>query len=363
MRWTHSVLLAAGLALMGASSAQAGFTYTILDFPGSIYTDATDINHSGTVVGAYQDASGFYHGYTYDSGTGTYTSLDYPGAVNTYGDHINASGQVSSTWDDGLVSQGYRYDGSYNQVNASSLGAVATGSPDDYLSINDAGNVAGTYFDGVGDRHGFYYDAGTNSYLNIDPAGSTDTSVSGLDALGNVAGTYEDGLGVHGFVYDAATATYTTLDVPGAVITVVNDIDNAGDVAGYYFDSFGIHGFAYDGTFTDIIPPNFFDESVVTGIDSMQGMVGIYPGFFGDRGFYFDGVKYYKFSAPGAFETDPNAINDVGLIVGNLDDGFTDHGFIAEHTSTVPEPSSVSLFGAAILALFGFGWVRKRRAA
>jgi uncharacterized membrane protein len=57
-----------------------------------------------------------------------------------------------------------------------------------------------------------------------------------------VAGSYVDSSGVtHGFIYD--DGTFTTLNVPGAYDTSVDAINDRGEVAGSYLDDTGEHGF------------------------------------------------------------------------------------------------------------------------
>lgn len=80
-------------------------TFTQIDFPGALQTEAWDINDDGVIVGWYQvgsSASGFalYNG--------QFTSFGYPGARATLADGINASGRIVGTYtDDFLVYHGF----------------------------------------------------------------------------------------------------------------------------------------------------------------------------------------------------------------------------------------------------------------
>jgi len=61
------------------------------------------------------------------------------------------------------------------------------GSTGEYgLALNNWGEVAGSYFDGAGNRNGFLYTDG--KYATIDAPGATDTYVCGMNDLGQILG-------------------------------------------------------------------------------------------------------------------------------------------------------------------------------
>ncbi len=67
-----------------------------LDYPGSTFTQATGENNHGLVVGTYMDSAGATHGFVYDSNTATYTSVDDPDGVGvTFVNGINDKGQLA----------------------------------------------------------------------------------------------------------------------------------------------------------------------------------------------------------------------------------------------------------------------------
>jgi probable HAF family extracellular repeat protein len=55
--------------------------------PGSTYTRANGINASGQIVGDYSDAAGHGHGFLLDHGS--YTTLDVPSSIFTEAHAIN----------------------------------------------------------------------------------------------------------------------------------------------------------------------------------------------------------------------------------------------------------------------------------
>jgi hypothetical protein len=80
-----------------------------LDFPGSIFTQATGENNRGLVVGTYQDSANAFHGFVYDSKTATYTSVDDPHGVGvTFVNGVNDRGMlVGFTMPTGTTASGF----------------------------------------------------------------------------------------------------------------------------------------------------------------------------------------------------------------------------------------------------------------
>lgn len=72
-----------------------GGTFTMLDFPGSVFTQALGLNNHGQVVGDYVDAAGDMHGFLYTVGTANYLSIDDPNGIGTTTiNGINDKGQL-----------------------------------------------------------------------------------------------------------------------------------------------------------------------------------------------------------------------------------------------------------------------------
>jgi len=178
-----------------------GTTWTILDYPGSAYTQINGINNSKVVGSYYASSPNYTHeqGFVYD-GT-TWTSLDFAGSVYTSANGIEGSIIV----------------GTYDTY--------------DYRS--------GDY------RHGFIYDGTT--WTTLDVPGSDSTGIRGINE-NNIYGGFTDGLGTHGFIYDGTN--WTTLDMPGITGgrsgTCVTGVEGF-NVVGYYSTSDGdTHGFIYE---------------------------------------------------------------------------------------------------------------------
>jgi hypothetical protein len=78
-------------------------TYTTINVPGDIDTEANGINDNGLIVGGAYNPSGATYGDGFIDNGGTFTTFDYPGSVYTYingvsdsdvfvGEYLNADG-------------------------------------------------------------------------------------------------------------------------------------------------------------------------------------------------------------------------------------------------------------------------------
>jgi probable HAF family extracellular repeat protein len=174
--------------------------------------------------------------------------------------------------------------GSYTTINVP--GAVNT----DVVSINNAGDIDGTYQDSAnGPHYGFLYSHGT--YTTIAPPGSQNTHVSGtINSSGEIVGSFTTTSGsVSGFIYDHGT--YTILNFPGAVeLTGPLNINDKGQVVGSYLTCSdhqitGQNSFIYsDGKFTTIPPET--GGPTANDINNKGQIVGTYTRADGNtRGF------------------------------------------------------------------------------
>jgi hypothetical protein len=124
--------------------------FTSFDPPGAISSNASAVNPSGVVVGAYTDNAGIGHGYIFDHGT--FTTIDFPGATFTFIGGGNAEGDVVGEYND-AAGIGHSFLRSSKGVFTSfdppgATFSVATG-------INPGGIIVGVYFDSAGVEHGY----------------------------------------------------------------------------------------------------------------------------------------------------------------------------------------------------------------
>jgi len=225
------------------------------------------INTAGAIAGMYSDASNWYHGFVLPA-NGTITTIDVPGAIadwhaGTTPMSVNAAGDVTGFYrDTGLVYHGFvrAANGTTTfPIDAPGAGA-GTYEGTEPLSINAAGDIAGFYTDATFTHHGFVLPAnGTITTFDAPGAGTGTGTFKGalgtapisINTAGDIAGTYTDASGArHGFVR-AANGTITTFDAPGAGTgtgmlqgTVGFSINDAGDIAGGYLDASAVlYGF------------------------------------------------------------------------------------------------------------------------
>jgi hypothetical protein len=153
------------------------------------------VNNANLAVGFYNDSHGVSHGYTYNIPMGTFSAdINDPNASTTVGGTVTAA-------------------------------------------INNSDEIAGFYTDTSRVIHGFIDNGG--SFTTVDPMGSTETELLGLNDNGIADGFAVIGGFQHGILFDSLTDTFTILDPPGSTATTLNGINNAGDVVGFYVD--GMH--------------------------------------------------------------------------------------------------------------------------
>jgi uncharacterized membrane protein len=243
--------------------------------------------------------------------------------------------------------------------------------------INARGDIVGRYLDADGVFHGFRLRQGV--FSTIDFPGASLTAAFSLNARGDIVGRFLDATGIdHGFLL--RDGEFTQIDFPGAAGTEARGITNAGDVVGLHFDPDGVeNGFLLkDGTFHNIHVPDSGGEHVGMAQDNGRVLVGSFgspdghtygfvrnrPGEFqpihfpgpdlvctgarwinekGDivgvlgrncagvrQGYLLRQGKFVTIDPPGAVDTQADAINDDGVIVGLYtdNDGVT-HGYKA----------------------------------
>jgi len=200
---------------------------------------ASAVNDLGQIVGSYIDASGFYHGYERSGGTFTKLNVPFAGATDTLAVAINNSGEVVGTWNGSSgSSHGFTLIG-ITYASFDYPAATQTAATD----VNTAGTIVGYYSDVSGVYHGYLLSGGT--YSSFDPPGSVATFATGINDTGDIVGTYcitsecvSTSVGEQGFLLSGGV--FTTITIPGEVETGLSDINNSGAVIGYYHDAAGL---------------------------------------------------------------------------------------------------------------------------
>jgi len=253
------------------------YAYTTLDdpFAGNFGTAAHGINNAGQIVGSYAG-----HGFLYSGGT--YTTLDYPAMVTTDAAAINNAGQIVGSTHQILQIHpsegGYLYSGgtwtSINDPMASGFFSTHTNA----YGLNDAGVIVGDFLasDNMGsfNSHGFIYNNG--SYATQDVPSATNTHLASINNFGQIVGNSSNGA----FLYSGGIYT-TIMDPLGA--TSATGINGFGQIVGYYTDGSQVaHGFLFSGgsyiTIDDPLasPAGFGTGTFAEGINDNGQIVGYY---------------------------------------------------------------------------------------
>jgi hypothetical protein len=196
--------------------------------------------------------------------------------------------------------------------------------------IANDGSIVGSYVPRNGTTRGFLRLLHTPFSPPLSAPDSIETEARGINNAGVVCGTFVTG-GVmtrdHGFFFDGTT--YTQYDVPGAVHTDITGENDAGDFTGFYYDGSSFIGFVNIGgvltTFS--VAPNI--DTYPQAINNLGQIVGYfgspYQGFFRDA----DGTLTFPINYPLSTSTEIYGLNDRGLIVGTFEAADLNlHGFV-----------------------------------
>jgi hypothetical protein len=201
-------------------------------------TEGRGINNSGTVCGDY---TGDNNRHSFFLSGGTFTEYDVPGAVQTILLSINDAGNFTGGFDpDGSgIIQGFVSVGG-TLTSFSFPGALSTFA---YELNNSNQLVVGYYIDSSGILHGYYRDANGTLHFPIDPPGSVQTILFGLNDRNWVVGRYVDSSGVTHGLFFVPPNKFFTFDYPGSTFTSLGGINDQGLICGRYLDASGIsHG-------------------------------------------------------------------------------------------------------------------------
>lgn len=302
------------------------------------------------------------------SGVGSASAAPYvftpvpipPGGTSDGGFGINNAGEIAGTYFDATVHGFLSTGGNFTLLNApGAYFTITTG-------ISNAGAVTGQSLGSGGSaRQGFLYSGG--SYTAIaKPEATDETAPRGVNSAGEVVGTYSIFTSryspptVFGFTW--TNGAFSPFNVPGAAETDPLGINDRGQIVGTYGDATGVHGFVEQaGVFSTVSVPGA-DRTIPRAINNAGEIVGSYtlPRDSFSHGFAETGGVFTSFDAPGAARlgTFPTGVNNAGVIIGNYFLPSTDGGnFIATPATPVPEPATAAVIAPALLGLMA----RRRR--
>jgi hypothetical protein len=283
--------------------------------PGSLQTNATDINNSGVITGYYQNPNEFRNiGFLIENGIMTEIPITDPWGLNDLGAVVGGSYELV---ENGAVTHGQLFsNGVLTQIDV-------PGYRNTWLTgINNSGVIIGIA-------------------TNINNANST---------LSSFRFTYENGI-------------FSEVVIPGYDNLVMMKIGNDGTI---YGGTQATNGFMlrHDGTLnlSNYTAPynTYFTEGNASG--QVVGWGG--NGGITDLSFVYENGNYIPIDDPHSFQTQAYGINDAGNVVGWGWNGGNGHGFLATRgngiadSNSVPEPESITLIG---LGLSAMAWTARRR--
>ena len=246
-------------------------------------TFAVSINIKGQIAGfAARTVNHTSHTHGFLRGqNGQFVGVDFPGAADTSPESINDSGEVTGTYDDsGGVFHGFlrSASGTYTSFDAPNSG---TGRSQGTVgsSINGTSAIAGYYSDSNSISHGFVRDqSGNITSFDVPGAGGSGTFANSINASGEVTGTYADNNSMaHSYLRDAS-GNIVPIDMPGADQTFAATINDQGVIAGEVTKGAAFAGFRRDasGNFRTVPVPVQNHGSFAIGITNLGRTTGAY---------------------------------------------------------------------------------------
>jgi probable HAF family extracellular repeat protein len=208
-----------------------------VDFPQSKFmTSLFGINNCGTIVGQIFDNNGATTLQSFVLAGGKYTLVNYPGSVSTQALGINDHGMLAGTYQIGEGDHGFLwYQGQFTTISGfEQHNAYVSG-------LNDLGDVVGYYYEGPrSDRNtvGFAHIKKTNELLTLSFPGALNTAATAINNLAQIVGYYrvsnKSNEGAFLYYYGVYMAIGPFAD--GAAAWGIND---AGVIAGELWQPYG----------------------------------------------------------------------------------------------------------------------------
>lgn len=311
-----TVLCAGALTTLPLPPAAATYVVTPFDVAGSSYTDVWDISDTGQLVGtAFTD-----HQFGYVYGSGSLLQLNGPsGSAYSNALGISETGVVVGSWGDSNspdtapTGHGFVWQaGTYTTINVPFSGATDTS----LRAISPDGRyVAGTYSSPDGSLRSFILDRSTNSYTPVGQ-GTFDIA-QGINSAGQMVGSVNGGSTRQSFIYDIGSGSTSYFSFADARSVSARAINDHGQISGW----------------------------LLTGASGS----GHYVAWIGSS----SGYQTIAVGAAGATSTIGEGMNNLGQVAGFWSDATgNSHGFVATPAVDPVDTSvgGVYTFSTAVVA-------------
>ena len=299
-----------------------GTTHELPPLAGGSYSEATDVNSSGVIVGNTGWADGTTRGFYFD---GAMHDLGLLGGTSSSVQQINDAGQIAGFADtaDGLSVAFIYANGTKTPIT---LGGNST-----IIQMNEAGHAFGTSYlaNDNSTLHAFYYDGSTVHDLGADV---TPICMNASDVIAGTRYTHGD-TQMHGFTYDHGT--FTEIPNTGGFGMEVVGINDSGKVIGYGANVTNSANLPYlwDGTQRIDLPTLGGNEGFATQINSAGQFIGDANTASGvDQAYFYDNGSIVPLALSADDQSTPVAINDKGQAIGwDFPTDGSYHSFLYDH--------------------------------
>jgi hypothetical protein len=189
--------------------------------------------------------------------------------------------------------------------------------------INNAGQIAVSYYGASGIYHSAVYDTVHNKWhLLPDVKGARENLAGGINDTGLVVGdTFANDLFQDGVGWTWQNGKYSFFTAPGSDPanggTATYSVNNQGQIVGYFYDNKDVeHGYIKTGPAFTILNYPGATSTVAYGINNEGVVVGGYNAGGVEHGFLWYRGYYQTLDVPGAADTFITTINDNGDLGG-----------------------------------------------